>query len=610
MSIFQELSLEIEELERQKDELEEKLKKVNNLLTFARIRFHNAKEEREQFDEASNEILLLLKTKVPPLTVHTKSLDDNLHCYHHPFQLQNLNTTYRLNGKNYLKWAQLVCKTLKGKGKVNHLSKDAPTEKDPRFTKWDEEDFMIQQCLKSISIESMIPWWGLTMILINFQIGHDGRPEKWGMANIEKKAEGMWCTFCNKPHLLCGKPPSRDWGSHDRDKEWRKIGDNTRKGGQAQIGVATNKESRSDWISHQIVLWHIQYLPLSLSNIVSYMTLDMKAYKEELECLKAMVESMKRNSRHLPEVTRALRFQMSVLEKYWEAVLTTTYLINRLPTHIKNGIRGKALEVDELSFLSLPCLPLQDAQGLSNETTLFHSGKEGEDLEDNNEEVSISEDLRFALRKERRSCAKYPISQYVCTNNLSYKHRSFIFAIDATKIPTSIQEAMKLEHWNKKVVRCRWIFTMKHEADGTIERYKARLVVKGYTRTYRIVYEGTISPMAKLNTVQVVLALAGHFGWDLHQLDVKNAFLHRRFTKAMVSLGYRQSQGDHTLFVKHSSIGKLSLLHVYVDDMIIAGDEETKKLRLLTPRKEFSSPKENMYLISSKKLESWDVEPQ
>nr|KYP52093.1 hypothetical protein KK1_026003 [Cajanus cajan] len=46
----------------------------------------------------------------------------------------------------------------------------------------------------------------------------------------------------------------------------------------------------------------------------------------------------------------------------------------------------------------------------------------------------------------------------------------------------------------------------------------------------------------------------------------------------MVSLGYRQSQGDHALFIKHSSTGKLTLLLVYVDDMIIAGDDETKKL--------------------------------
>nr|KYP35648.1 Retrovirus-related Pol polyprotein from transposon TNT 1-94 [Cajanus cajan] len=125
-----------------------------------------------------------------------------------------------------------------------------------------------------------------------------------------------------------------------------------------------------------------------------------------------------------------------------------------------------------------------------------------------------------------------------------------------------------------------------------------------------------------MNTVRVVLALAAHFHWDLHQLDVKNAFLHGnleeevymetppgfevknernkvcllkkalyglkqsprawfgRFTKVMVSLGYRQSQGDHTLFIKHSSTGKLTLLLVYVDDNIIAGDDETEKLAL------------------------------
>ncbi|RDX96275.1 hypothetical protein CR513_21091, partial [Mucuna pruriens] len=46
----------------------------------------------------------------------------------------------------------------------------------------------------------------------------------------------------------------------------------------------------------------------------------------------------------------------------------------------------------------------------------------------------------------------------------------------------------------------------------------------------------------------------------------------------MISLGYRQSQGDHTLFIKHSRDGKLSLLLVYVDDMIVTGDDEIEKL--------------------------------
>ncbi|KAL5136864.1 hypothetical protein HKD37_10G027333 [Glycine soja] len=61
--VEKELAVEIGELEKQKDELEDRLKKVNSLLTSARMRLHNAKEEREQFDEASKEIISLLKTK-------------------------------------------------------------------------------------------------------------------------------------------------------------------------------------------------------------------------------------------------------------------------------------------------------------------------------------------------------------------------------------------------------------------------------------------------------------------------------------------------------------------------------------------------------------------
>ncbi|RDY06761.1 hypothetical protein CR513_09207, partial [Mucuna pruriens] len=53
-----------------------------------------------------------------------------------------------------------------------------------------------------------------------------------------------------------------------------------------------------------------------------------------------------------------------------------------------------------------------------------------------------------------------------------------------------------------------------------------------------------------------------------------------RFVQVMISLRYRQSQGDHTLFIKHSPDGKLTLLLVYVDDMIITGDDKIEKLTL------------------------------
>jgi len=129
------------------------------------------------------------------------------------------------------------------------------------------------------------------------------------------------------------------------------------------------------------------------------------------------------------------------------------------------------------------------------------------------------------------------------------------------------------------------------------------------------------APMAKMSTTRILVSFASNFGWRLHQLDVKNAFLHGdlqeevymeiplgfsnagaigkvcklkkslyglkqsprawfdKFKCALCGMGYKQCNGDHTVFYRHSG-RKISVLAVYVDDIIITGDDE-KEIILL-----------------------------
>lgn len=71
-----------------------------------------------------------------------------------------------------------------------------------------------------------------------------------------------------------------------------------------------------------------------------------------------------------------------------------------------------------------------------------------------------------------------------------------------------------------------WLYRHKFKADGSLERYKVRLVVNGKTQTVGVDCDDTFSPVVKPATIRTVLSLALSRGWPIHQLDVKNAFLH------------------------------------------------------------------------------------
>ena len=69
------------------------------------------------------------------------------------------------------------------------------------------------------------------------------------------------------------------------------------------------------------------------------------------------------------------------------------------------------------------------------------------------------------------------------------------------------------------------MFTLKYKVDGPLDRHKAKLVVKGFTQTSEVDYSETFSPIAKLNTVRVLLFVVVNKDCPLSQLDVKNLFL-------------------------------------------------------------------------------------
>lgn len=78
---------------------------------------------------------------------------------------------------------------------------------------------------------------------------------------------------------------------------------------------------------------------------------------------------------------------------------------------------------------------------------------------------------------------------------------------------------------NKNTVGCRWVYKVKHGSNGTIERYKARLMAKGFNQKEGIDYFETYSPVAKLVTVKLILAIDAIKKWNMVQLGVNNVFL-------------------------------------------------------------------------------------
>ncbi|GJW84538.1 ribonuclease H-like domain-containing protein [Tanacetum coccineum] len=160
------------------------------------------------------------------------------------------------------------------------------------------------------------------------------------------------------------------------------------------------------------------------------------------------------------------------------------------------------------------------------------------------------------------------------------------------------------------IVYCIWLFRHKYHADGTLSRYKARLVANGNTQLEGIDVDETFSPVVKPNTIRTVVSLATSRYWLIHQLDVKNAFLYsdlsktvymhqplgfqdyvhpnyvcllqqslyglkqapkawfKRFASYITRVGFHHSRRDSSLFTYRHGMDTSYLL-LYVDDIVL-----------------------------------------
>jgi len=105
-----------------------------------------------------------------------------------------------------------------------------------------------------------------------------------------------------------------------------------------------------------------------------------------------------------------------------------------------------------------------------------------------------------------------PLWQQAMDEELSTLHNTDIW--DLVPLPSG-----------KSIVDCRWVYKIKTNSDGSIERYKARMVAKGYSQQYGMDYEETFTLVAKMTTIRSLIVVASIRQWHISQLDVKNAFL-------------------------------------------------------------------------------------
>nr|CAN82774.1 hypothetical protein VITISV_026106 [Vitis vinifera] len=269
----------------------------------------------------------------------------------------------------------------------------------------------------------------------------------------------------------------------------------------------------------------------------------------------------KRKNRHLLEVVCASLIAAKMSISYWgEAITSVAYLINQVSS---NSIDFQTPLQALTNVVVAPTVP--------------------------NIPPRVFGCVAFVhLHKHQRTKLTSRALQCVFVGYALHKKGSML--------PSSNLTNVYYNGCGKKPIGCRWIYTVKYKADGSIESFKVRLVAKGYTQTYGIDYTETFAPVAKINTVRLYEEVYMNLPpgcmvsetqcqkvcklkKSLYGLKQSPREWLGRFTKSMRAFSYRQSNLDHILFLKKQH-GKITALIVYVDDMVVTGNDPKERKTL------------------------------
>jgi Reverse transcriptase (RNA-dependent DNA polymerase) len=165
---------------------------------------------------------------------------------------------------------------------------------------------------------------------------------------------------------------------------------------------------------------------------------------------------------------------------------------------------------------------------------------------------------------------------------------------------------------NQRIIGCKWVYKTKRNPDGSVERYKAHLITKGYNHEIGIDYVDTYSPVIRATTIRAILSLVVSSNWPIKQFDITNTFLNgdlneqvymhqpqgfinfshsdyvcllykslydlkqapqawfQKLSDSLLQLGFKSSSYDPSLFLSHFH-GHVTLILVYVDDILVIG---------------------------------------